>query len=122
MVDPLESPSLHRLQLLVLVTPILGVFPALWFLYRGSQVNPEQLATSRLTLILTLGWFLGHLMLETGANSAESWHFSLLLISSLYTTSYFIICLGLMIRIWKRQPLWLPGISQVAERVLGNKN
>ena len=120
MVDPLLNPAGHRLQLLILVTPLMGVLPALWLLYRKRQTHPEQLATSRLTLVLALAWVLGHTLLETGANSTESWHFSLLLISSLYTTSYFIICFGLMIRIWKRQPIWLPGISQVAEKVLGN--
>jgi hypothetical protein len=39
--------------------------------------------------------------------------------SSLLTTSYFIVALGLMVRLWKRQPLWLPGISRVAEQVVG---
>jgi len=35
------------------------------------------------------------------------------------TTSYFIVSLGLMIKVWKRQPIWLPGISRIAEQVLG---
>lgn len=116
--DPLENPDLKRLQLFVLVTPVIGFFPALWTLYR-HQGGPQQRAASRLTIILALSWLSGHILLEAGALSAESWTLPLLIMSSVLTTSYFIIAVGLMVRIWKRQPLWLPGISHIAEQVLG---
>ncbi|CBN54872.1 MULTISPECIES: hypothetical protein [Kamptonema] len=116
--DPLENSDLNRLQLFVLLTPIVGFFPALWTLYR-RQGSPQHRAASRLAIVLALGWLSGHILLETGAISAESWTIPLLLTSSVLTTSYFIVTLGLMIRVWKRQPLWLPGISRVAEQMLG---
>jgi hypothetical protein len=116
--DPLENSDLNRLQLFVLLTPIVGFFPALWTLYR-RQGSPQHRAASRLAIVLALGWLSGHILLEAGAISAESWTIPLLLTSSVLTTSYFIVTLGLMIRVWKRQPLWLPGISRVAEQMLG---
>ena len=114
---PLENPDLNRLQLFVLLTPFAGFFPALWTLYR-RQGTPQHRAASRLAITLAFGWLCGHILLEAGAISAESWTMPLLLTSSLLTTSYFIVTLGLMVRIWKRQPLRLPGISRVAEQML----
>lgn len=116
--DPLENPGLHRLELFVLVTPVIGFFPALWTLYR-RQGNPERKAVSRLAVLLALGWLSGHLLLETVALSTESGTIPLLVASSLLTTTYFLISMGLMVRVWQRQPLWLPGISRVAEQILG---
>jgi len=72
-----------------------------------------------LAIALAFSWLLGHILLEAGAISAESPTLPMLLMSSLLTTSYFIVAVGLMVRLWKRQPLWLPGISRVAEQVVG---
>ena len=70
-------------------------------------------------MTLTLIWLLGNIFLQLGAEIGESATITLLLINSLLTTSYFIISFGLMVRLWKRQPLWLPGISRIAEKVVG---
>jgi hypothetical protein len=117
-IDPLENYALTRLQLFVIMTPFAGFFPALWMLYR-RQGSPEHRSASRLAVLLALGWLAGHILLEAGAISAESWTLPLLITSSVFTTTYFIVTMGLMVRIWKRQPLWLPGISRVAEEILG---
>ncbi|MCC3412924.1 MAG: hypothetical protein JGK24_24575 [Microcoleus sp. PH2017_29_MFU_D_A] len=116
--DPLDNPELDRASLFVLMIPVIGFFPALWNLYR-RQGSPERKAVSRLAIALAFSWLLGHILLEAGAISAESSTLTMLLMSSLLTTSYFIVALGLMVRLWKRQPLWLPGISRVAEQVVG---
>lgn len=92
-------------------------FPAIWTLYRGLE-DPQQRAASRLTVTLAFSWLLGHILLGLGSQTAESVELPLLLTSSLLTTSYFIICLGLMIRVWRCQPLWLPGLSRVSEEML----
>ncbi len=115
---PLDNPELDRASLFVLMIPVIGFFPALWNLYR-RQGSPECKAVSRLAIALAFSWLLGHILLEAGAISAESPTLTMLLMSSLLTTSYFIVSLGLMVRLWKRQPLWLPGISRVAEQVVG---
>ncbi len=115
---PLDNPELDRVSLFVLMIPVIGFFPALWNLYR-RQGSPERKAVSRLAIALAVSWLLGHILLEGAAISAESPTLTMLLMSSLLTTSYFIVSLGLMVRLWKRQPLWLPGISRVAEQVVG---
>ena len=115
---PLDNPELDRASLFVLMIPVIGFFPALWNLYR-RQGSPERKAVSRLAIALAVSWLLGHILLEGAAISAESPTLTMLLMSSLLTTSYFIVSLGLMVRLWKRQPLWLPGISRVAEQVVG---
>ncbi len=116
--DFLDNPELDRVSLFVLLIPVIGFFPALWKLYR-HEGNPEHKAVSRLAIALALSWLLGHIFLEAGAISAESRTLPMLLMSSLLTTSYFIVSLGLMFRLWKRQPLWLPGVSRVAEKLIG---
>ncbi len=115
-IDPLEHPENQHIGLFVYWVPVIGVFPALWTLYR-RQGTPQHLHSSRLAVTLALGWLLGHLALEAGSSASEIGRIPLLLGSSILTTSYFIVCFGLMIRLWQRQPLWLPGISPLAERL-----
>ena len=116
--EQLENSYINRQELLLLVTPILGFFPAVWILFR-QKASMEHRAVSRLIVTLTLIWLLGNIFLQLGAEIGESATITLLLINSLLTTSYFIISFGLMVRLWKRQPLWLPGISRIAEKVVG---
>ena len=116
--EQLENPYINRQELFLLVTPILGFFPAVWILFR-QKASMEHRAVSRLIVTLTLIWLLGNIFLQLGAEIGESATITLLSINSLLTTSYFIISFGLMVRLWKRQPLWLPGISRIAEKVVG---
>lgn len=114
----LENPALIRLHLFILVTPLIGFFPALWTLYR-RQGTPEEKAVSRLAITMALVWLAGHFVFEAGALASETGAIPVLLASSLLTTSYFLISLGLMMRIWRRQPLWLPVISRLSEQFFG---
>lgn len=116
--EQLENSYINRQELFLLVTPILGFFPAVWILFR-QKASMEHRAVSRLIVTLTLIWLLGNIFLQLGAEIGESATITLLLINSLLTTSYFIISFGLMVRLWKKQPLWLPGISRIAEKVVG---
>ncbi|MCH2047647.1 MAG: hypothetical protein O4861_06995 [Trichodesmium sp. St16_bin4-tuft] len=116
--EQFENPYINRQELFLLVTPILGFFPAIWILFR-QKASIQHRAVSRLIVTLTLIWLLGNICLQLGVEIGESGIITLLLINSLLTTSYFIISFGLMVRIWKRQPLWLPGINRIAEKVVG---
>lgn len=116
--ESLESPITNRLKLFLILTPFFGFLMALWTLYL-RQGTSEQKVASRLMIVLTFFWLLGHLGLEAGALSLDSWTFPLLVTSSVFTTTYFLISLGLMIRVWKRQPIWLPGLSPLAEKISG---
>ena len=118
--DPFEHPDTERLQLFVYLIPVIGFFPALWTLYRRNGTKQQQ-AVSRLVILLAFSWLAGLLLLEVGSQTTESLTLPLLLTSSVLTTTYFIVSWGLMVRVWKRQPLWLPGFSRVAEQVLGKR-
>lgn len=115
--DALENPEIKRLELFLYLTPIVGLFPALWTLYRrrGSR---EQLAVSRLAVTLAFSWLLGYISLGAGADSSESFRLPLLLVNSLFTSGYFVVSVWLMIRLRQRQPLRLPLLSHLADRVV----
>ncbi len=112
--DPLDNPDLQRLQLFVYLVPIIGFFPALWTLYR-RQGTREQQAVSRLSVTLAFGWLFSYVSLALGAQTSEFWTLRLLFLNGLLTSGYFLVSIGLMVRLWQRKPPRLPGISRVAE-------
>jgi hypothetical protein len=112
--DPLENSDLDRLQLFVYLVPVLGFFPALWTLYR-RQGSREQQAVSRLSVTLAFGWLLGYILLSAGGQVSEFWTLRLLFMNTMLTSGYFIVSVGLMVRLWQRKSPRLPGISRIAE-------
>ncbi|MGC1394631.1 MAG: hypothetical protein WA828_10165 [Coleofasciculaceae cyanobacterium] len=110
--EQLDNQDLIRLQLFIYLVPIFGFFPALWTLYR-RQGTKEQQKVSRLSVTLALSWLLGYFLLSAGAD--QFWTIRLLMTNTLLTSGYFLISLGLMVRLWQRQSTRLPGISQIAE-------
>ncbi|HBB32640.1 MAG TPA: hypothetical protein DDZ80_26730 [Cyanobacteria bacterium UBA8803] len=112
--DPLENQELNHLQLLVYLAPVIGFFPALWTLYR-RQGTREQQAVSRLSVTLAFGWLLGYILLLSGAQLSEFWNLRLLFINAMLTSGYFLVSVGLMIRLWQGKSPRLPGLSRVAE-------
>ncbi|NET50285.1 MAG: hypothetical protein F6K09_16610, partial [Merismopedia sp. SIO2A8] len=77
----------------------------------------HQQSVSRLAVTLALGWLLGYLLLNVGANTASSNAFPLLVLSSLLTSSYFLINIGLMLQLLRRKRLRVPGISWLSDRL-----
>ncbi len=116
--EDLENKDLAHLALFFYFLPIIGFFPALWTLYR-HQGSPEQKAMSRLAITLAFGWLLGYIFFETGARSSELLNIPLLLMSSVLTSGYFVVNIWLMVRLGQRRPLRLPGVSRVAEDIVG---
>jgi hypothetical protein len=117
--EPLENRELQRLQMFVYLIPVFGFFPALWTLY-CRQGTREQQRVSRLSISLAFAWLLGYLLLAVGAEaqSSEFWALRLLFMNSLLTSGYFVVSIGLMVRLWQRKPPRLPGITQIAEKTL----
>ncbi len=112
--DPLENRDLKRLQLFVYLIPVIGFFPSLWTLYR-RQGTREQQAVSRLSVTLAFSWLLGYILLSTGGQISEFWTLRLLIMNTMLTSGYFVVSVGLMVRLWQRKQPRLPGISRVAE-------
>ncbi|MEC4984036.1 MAG: hypothetical protein SAJ37_18935 [Oscillatoria sp. PMC 1068.18] len=113
--DRFQEKNLNHWQLYFYLVPVLGFFPALWTLYK-RQGSRQQKAVSRLSVTLALGWLLGYSLLLIGAaQTTEVFAFRLLFLNSLLSSGYFLGCLFLMVRLWQRKSLRLPGFSQVAE-------
>src|SRR4028118_2061697 len=112
--DPLDNPKLQHLQLYIYLVPVLGFFPSLWTLY-CRQGTREQQAVSRLSVTLAFSWLLGYILLSAGGQASEFWTLRLLFMNTLLTSGYFLVSVGLMVRLWQRKSPRLPGISQIAE-------
>ncbi|BAY16835.1 hypothetical protein NIES21_26690 [Anabaenopsis circularis NIES-21] len=108
----------NQRQLLIYVIPVIGVLPSLWTLYR-HQGSREQLRVSRQSVTMTFTWLLTYLLLATGAASSEFLALRLLILNSLITSGYFLVSIWLIFRIIRGQSSRLPGLSNLAERVLG---
>lgn len=120
-VDPFENQNIQRLQTFFCIVPVVGFFPALWTLY-SRQGNQEQQTVSRLSVTLALVWLSGYILLAMGAsevNGSELFAMRLLFMNGLLTSGYFIVSFWLMLRLWQRQSLRLPGLSNFAEKVVG---
>ncbi len=114
--DPFDPYELKRIRLFVYLVPVIGVFPAIWALYRRKGDRRERAAT-RLVVVMALTWVVSYFSLAAGAQSAESLAMPLMLTSSVITSSYFVISLWLMLRVWQRKPLRLPGFSELGDRL-----
>ena len=119
--NPFENQHIKHLQLFFYLVPVVGFFPSLWTLYR-RQGNKQEQAVSRLAVTLALAWLSGYVLLGAGAEVSDYWAMRLLFINSLLTSGYFLVSLWLMVLLWQRKSLRLPGISRFAERVAGNKH
>lgn len=100
----------------VCLIPVAGFFPSLWILYRGQGTRHQQ-AVSRLAITLALGWLMGSILLNTGAQAADNLSLPLLIMSSLLTSGYFLTNIWLMVQLWRRKSIWLPGISRLGDRI-----
>jgi hypothetical protein len=114
--SPFANPDLQRLLIFLYLIPVLGMLPALWTLsqQRGSH---EQQNASRLVVTLTLTWLLSYVLLGTSIQITDSLTLPLLIMSSLLTSAYFLANIWLMICLWQRRSLYLPGISALSDRL-----
>jgi hypothetical protein len=112
--EVLTSPTLNRLWLFAYLIPVFGMVPAAWTLTQ-SKSDRRYRAISRLTLSLGGVWLLGSIIFNSALSSSESGmstQMLLMLINSVFTSSYFVLSLGLMVRVWKRQPADVPSFGQ----------
>jgi hypothetical protein len=112
--EVLTSPTLNRLWLFAYLIPVFGMVPAVWTLTQGKS-DRRYRAMSRLTLSLGGVWLLGALVFNSALSTGESGmstQMLLMLVNSVFTSGYFVLSLGLMVRVWKRQPADLPSFSQ----------
>lgn len=114
--DPFQERPLKRLQMYFCAIPFFGVIPALWMLAR-REGDREQQAVSRLAVSLAFAWLLLYASLSLGASqSSEIVKFRFLFLDGLLASGYTLTCLGLMLRLWRKKSVRLPGISQWSEK------
>ena len=114
-IDPLD-----RLETFLYLIPVIGVLPSIWAIYR-SQQGKRQLAVCRLSILLAFTWLSIYLSLNVGADlsgASSTVGFRLLFLNSMATSSYFMISLWLMMLLWQKKSLRLPGFSALAERTM----
>ena len=121
-VDPTENYALNHLQLFFYLIPVLGFFPSLWTLYQrdklaNSSFKAEQLKASRLSVTLASSWLIGYLLLGMGAEASEYLSLRLLILNTFLTSGYFLVSMMLMIRLYQRKPLRVPGFSLLATQL-----
>ena len=118
MKDPFYEKPLQRLQEYIYLIPVFGVLPALWTLSR-DRGTPQQRKVCRLAITLALGWLLAYALLSFGSShTSEILHFRFAFLNGLVGSGYFLSCLALMFRAFRRQSLEVPGASQIAEGIV----
>lgn len=100
----------RQLQLWIYLLPVVGVVPAIWTLYRATQLKNvtvdsdllelrQRQKVSRFSINLALVWLSCYCLLSFGAASVSGIEsFRLLYSNALITTGYFLACTFLMFR------------------------
>lgn len=111
--------ALSRLETFLYLTPVVGILPSMWAIYR-CQRDKRQLAVCRLSVLLAFTWLSIYLSLNVGADlsGASAVGFRLLFLNSLATSGYFMASVWLMVLLWQKKSLRLPGFSVLAERTI----
>jgi hypothetical protein len=111
--------ALSRLETFLYLTPVVGLLPSMWAIYR-CQRDKRQLAVCRLSVLLAFTWLSIYLSLNVGADlsGASAVGLRLLFLNSLATSGYFMASVWLMVLLWQKKSLRLPGFSALAERTI----
>ncbi|NDJ18824.1 hypothetical protein [Myxacorys almedinensis] len=112
MTDFLETDEMRHIKLFLYLLPVFGFFPAIWTLYRQGGTRPER-TLSRLVIKLSVGWLVAYVLLGFGATSSSSLHLPMLISASLLTSGYFLVNLWMMVQLWQRKSVGLPGVGWV---------
>ncbi len=115
MSESFDRKEIKNLMLLFYLMPVFGAGLSLWTL-SNPKASPSELALSRLAMKLMLTWFAGTVMLDVGVENIDALKLPLLLVSSLFTSGYFVLNLGLMLRLWQGRSIDLPFFGRVSGR------
>ncbi len=122
-IEPLrhkDLAALDRLETFLYLTPVIGLLPSLWAIYRRQRDN-RQLAVCRLSVCLAFTWLTLYLSLDVAADLAgasTSIAVRLLFANGLATSGYFLTSIWLMMLLWQKKSVRLPGFSALAERTI----
>jgi hypothetical protein len=117
---PRDMDASHRLETFFYLIPVIGLIPSLWAIYR-RQRDKKQLAVCRLSVMLAFIWLTIYLSCNVGADlsgTSTSIALRLLFINGLATSGYFVSSIWLMMLLWQKKSVRLPGFSYLAENTL----
>lgn len=112
--DPYDPQALKRLRLFIYLIPVIGVLPAGWRLAQQKGDRKER-RICRLAVTLGMLWLLSYLLSGVGAQTAQS--LPLWVLNATATSAYFGANLWLMVQLWQRRSLRLPGVSDLSDRL-----
>lgn len=120
-IDPsaFESSQSVRLRLFLYLIPVFGAWLAFWKLQttRRQDWHRREQNLSRLSVVLALSWLLATALLIGSSNFTEFSGLTLKLMAGSLTSGYFLSCFWLMLQLWRRQRPWLPGLSNLSDRL-----
>ncbi|WP_246275757.1 hypothetical protein [Brasilonema bromeliae] len=87
--------------------PVRDFFSSLWTLYHHPE-SWEQVRVSYLSITLVFTWFLGYLILATGATTSIFLTLHLLIVHNFLTCRYFLINIWLIVLLVKSRLRRLP--------------
>ena len=113
-----------RLQSILYLIPFAGFVPAIWTLYhkspkadraqrQGQDAAQLAVSTGGLWAIVTV-----LLVLGGGVGVGDNVGITPLVLASLLTSGYFLTNVWLMTQILRRQRIYLPGLSEVGQRLM----
>lgn len=105
--------NLDKFQLSLYLLPVIGIIPALWSL-SSHQSNVRQKKVSHVSVTLVFLWLSAYSILWLGANTtSQLLALRLLYLNGILTTSYFLTCTILMVRIWQGKIPRLPSVTKI---------
>lgn len=110
--DPIGS----RLRLYLYYAPIAGWLPALLAL-RRSDLDEREFVAAKRSVQLAIGWAIGLAVGSTVSEQLANPSLSFLLLQSAWTSTYCLICVGLMVSVWRRRSWAIrPGRGRSGDR------
>ncbi|MFZ9736961.1 MAG: hypothetical protein ACO3EZ_03025 [Prochlorotrichaceae cyanobacterium] len=121
-----EMPPLReqtRLKSILYLIPFAGFVPAIWTLYRSSPRDDRSRRRGREAAQLAVStggvWAIATVLLTLGGTSSgDSIGINTLVLASLLTSGYFLTNVWLMTQVLRRQRVYLPGLSEVGQRLM----
>ncbi|HEY9690390.1 MAG TPA: hypothetical protein V6D46_10390 [Coleofasciculaceae cyanobacterium] len=96
--DPIGS----RLRLYLYYAPMVGCLPALLAL-RRSDLDEQEFVAAKRSVQLAIGWAIGLAVGSAVGEKLPDPTLAFLLLQSAWTSTYCLICVGLMVSVWRRR-------------------
>lgn len=112
-IDPIGS----RLRLYLYYAPIVGWLPALLALGRSNSLDEREFVAAKRSVQLAIGWAIGLAVGSAVGEQLPDPTLTFLLLQSAWTSTYCLICVGLMVSVWRRRSWAIgPGRGRSGQR------